>query len=134
VLTQHSVCTVSLSELHSLPSLHYFLLHFSTLALVKGIKNRKIPLYVFFQFPIYFFSPKSENSFPSALLQIIKICFCSTGFWHRVDSSVDASIPEKHIVSIFSLENSVFIRNGGICRQVYTAPKPKRTSSSSSPP
>lgn len=30
-------CTLSLSELHSLPRLHYLLLHFSALALVNGV-------------------------------------------------------------------------------------------------
>jgi hypothetical protein len=42
------------------------------------------------------------------------------GFWRRVDSSVDANVSEKYTVSIF-----------GACiyQRVYTAPKPRRTSS-----
>jgi hypothetical protein len=30
--------------------------------------------------------------------------WCSSGFWHRVDSLVDASVSEKHTVSIFRAE------------------------------
>jgi hypothetical protein len=29
---------------------------------------------------------------------------CSSGFWRRVDSWVDANVSEKHIVSIFRAE------------------------------
>jgi hypothetical protein len=30
---------------------------------------------------------------------------CSSGFWHRVDSSVDANVSEKYTVSIFRVES-----------------------------
>jgi hypothetical protein len=44
--------------------------------------------------------------------------------------------PCRHTVSIFSPEDgdSIFLRNVGIYRRVYTAPKPRRIASSSSPP
>jgi hypothetical protein len=63
-----------------------------------------------------------------------KIERCSSGFWCREDSSVDANVSEKNTVSIFRAEvaengDSIFLRNAGIFRQVYTAPKPRRASS-----
>jgi hypothetical protein len=54
---------------------------------------------------------------------------------------VDASVSEKHTVSIVRAkvaileedEDSMFLRNDGIYLRFYTAPKPRRTSSSSQP-
>jgi hypothetical protein len=48
--------------------------------------------------------------------------WCS-GFWRRVDSTVDAS-PEDG--------DRMFLRNVGVYRRVYSAPKPRTTSSSPS--
>jgi hypothetical protein len=80
-------------------------------------------------------------------------------FWRHVDLSVDASVSEKHTLSIFRAEvamlgsggiyiglegglrelanrhfspedrGSVLLRNVGIYRRVYTAPKPRLSSS-----
>jgi hypothetical protein len=57
--------------------------------------------------------------------------WCVSGFWRHVDSSVDASVSEKHTVSNFSPEDAdiMFLRNVGNYRRVYTAPKPRRTTS-----
>jgi hypothetical protein len=55
--------------------------------------------------------------------------------WRCVDSSVDASVSEKHTVSIFRAEVyffNTFLRNVGIYQRVYKAPNPIRSSSSSS--
>jgi hypothetical protein len=38
---------------------------------------------------------------------------CSSGFWRRVDSSVDVNVSEKHTVSIFRTEVAM-LRSGGI--------------------
>jgi hypothetical protein len=53
--------------------------------------------------------------------------------WRRVDLSVDASVSEKHTAAIFNPEDgdNMFLRNVGMNLSVYTAPKPRRTSSSS---
>jgi hypothetical protein len=32
------------------------------------------------------------------------ICLCSSGFWRRADSSVEANVSEKHTASIFRAE------------------------------
>jgi hypothetical protein len=51
-------------------------------------------------------------------------------FWRRIDSSVDANASQKHAVWILRAEggDSMFLPNAGIYRRVYTAPKPRRTS------
>jgi hypothetical protein len=51
--------------------------------------------------------------------------------WLRVDFSVDTNVSEKHIVSIFGPEDggSMFLRNVNTYLRVYTAPKPRRTTS-----
>jgi hypothetical protein len=58
--------------------------------------------------------------------------WCSSGFWHRVDSSVDGNVSETHTVSIFRAENgdSMFLRNVVIYRWVYAVPKSRTTLSS----
>jgi hypothetical protein len=55
--------------------------------------------------------------------------WCSSGFWRRVDPSVDVNVSEKHTVCIFRAEDgdSKFLRNAGIYQRVYTAPKLRRT-------
>jgi hypothetical protein len=61
--------------------------------------------------------------------------YFSSGFWHCVDSLVDANNLEKHTVSIFCPEDgdSMFLQNTGIY-QVYVITKPKRTAHHHSPP
>jgi hypothetical protein len=58
--------------------------------------------------------------------------WCYSGLWSRVHASVDTNVLEKHTVSMFRAEDgdSMFLRNVGFYRQVYTAPKPRITSSS----
>jgi hypothetical protein len=57
--------------------------------------------------------------------------WCSFGFWRHVHSSVDSKVSEKHTVSISPEDGySMFLRNVGIYRRVYMAPKPRRTTSS----
>jgi hypothetical protein len=53
---------------------------------------------------------------------------CSSGFKRRVDAQVDTNVSEKHTVS------TDFLRNVGIYLPVYTASRPRRTTSSPSPP
>jgi hypothetical protein len=60
------------------------------------------------------------------------------GFWCRVDSYVDTIISEKHTLSTFRAVDGdnrpMFFRNVDIYLRIYTASKPRRTTSSSSPP
>jgi hypothetical protein len=58
--------------------------------------------------------------------------FMILSFW--VLAPVNVNILERHTVCTFSPEDgdSLFLRNAGIYRRVYTAPKPRRTVLSSS--
>jgi hypothetical protein len=43
----------------------------------------------------------------------VRLIRCSSGFWRRADSSVDANVSEKHCVSIFRVEVTM-LRSGWI--------------------
>jgi hypothetical protein len=53
-------------------------------------------------------------------------CCCCSGFWRRVDSSVDAKVSEKHTLCCPEDGDGMFLRNLVIYRRVWTARKPGR--------
>jgi hypothetical protein len=71
--------------------------------------------------PLGFISPSDMNGDITSFIHNHRISSwcCSSGFWRRVNSSVDADVSEKHTVCIFSPED----------RQVYAVPKPWRKTS-----